>query len=137
MMYKAMKIMKKRFPRLDTRIERLLKTLKNTIERLLRKSSYGIPVISNIMKLRDFWGRSIFSFILETEAYEFLQNNEVESAVRMMWLGKTNFDGSFMNESLSYQILVNHSVKKRLDTMEIIRSDALCFNRKIATGMEN
>jgi len=45
----AMIVMKKRYPRLSTRIERLIKTLENTIERLLRKSNYGTTVISQIM----------------------------------------------------------------------------------------
>ena len=54
-------------------------------------------LVAQVMKLRDYQGRSIQTLLIETKVAEYLQVKVIESAIRSLWLGKTNFGESFKN----------------------------------------
>lgn len=65
--------------------------------------------------MRDFEGQTVFTLLLETKVYQFLQLRVIESAIRTLWLGKSNYGGKLMQNSISYQTLYSHSKKKKVD----------------------
>ena len=66
--------------------------------------------IAQLMKFRDYNGRSVLTLLLESKIYELLQVELMEAAVRTMWLGKKNFDGDFMQDSTAYQAIFYQSI---------------------------
>ena len=55
----------------------------------------------------------------------------IESGIQTLWVGKKNFDRSFMQTSTAYQTLFVHTMDRKRDTEALLRQDVLTFRRNL------
>ena len=134
--YRLANEIKRLFPRLNTRVSKFQTDLRSMMIKSTDSMSSSPLIVAQILRFRDFRGRSVLTLLLETKVYEFLEVRVIEAAVRSFWLGKTNFSGSFMAQSTAYEMLFNHGLAKKLDSEALSREDTVSFNRTFVPGRD-
>ena len=103
--YRLADEIKRLFPRLDTRVKKFQTDLRTMMISATTAMSSSPLIVAQILRFRDFRGRSVITLLLETKVYEFLEVRVIEAAIRTFWLGKTNFSGYFMQQSTAFDML--------------------------------
>lgn len=134
--YRLADEIKRKIPRMNSRVSKFQAELSSVLIRSTDSMSSSPLIVAQILRIRDYKGRSVLQLILETKLYEFLEVRVIEAAVRSFWLGKINFSGSFMSQSTSHEVLFNHSISDLLDSEALSRADTVTFSRQFVPGRD-
>lgn len=121
----------KRFNRLETRLKNFQDDLLELVKKVLGALGDSPIQMQAVLKSKDHKGRQLIDMLLEAEVYEFMEERIVEQAIRLSWLGKTNFDGKVMETSTAYKQLFQNDLGKKEDAEAKLRPDIFSFNRKV------
>lgn len=77
----------KLFPRLKTRVTSFQYALVELFKDSIEKMSPSPRNLAQVMKFRDYTGRSVLELFYETNVLEFLQVRVIESGIQTLWDG--------------------------------------------------
>jgi len=71
--------------------------------------------------------------LLASEVYEYMEERVIESAIRMAWIGKVNFDGKVLETSTAHKFLFSYELGQSEDFEAKLRPDVYSFKRQVIT----
>ena len=129
-MIKTMQMIARKYPIHKQRILAQIDEIEEKLDALACFSKLPPHIIAKFFSQRDIYGVELIQLLEETKVYKFMQNKNAESAIRTNWLGKSNFNGSFMKESTAYQHLFKFKFRQKFDYETNYRSNVFSFDRQ-------